>query len=478
MPDTNNPYAAAVAATRMPMIITDPHQPDNPIIYVNDAFLKLTGYGRDELLGKNCRFLQGSGTNREDVAKIRQAIANLESIEIDLLNYRKDGSSFWNRLLVSPVFGKDGKLTHFFASQFDVSPDRNRLTELSRAQSELETQIATRMQDLTLTEARLRFILGAASMGTWTLDVATNDLIVSKACRENYGITLTEKFGTAELMTIIAPEDKERLLAAIERTAATKEDLQVEYQVITPAGERRWVEIRGYVTPNVDGKNDLIVGVSQNITERKEAEWHRKVLARELMHRVKNSLATAQAVFNHSLRGATDLEDARRKVAGRIKAMSAAQEMLTQDNWSSMALDEVVKTALKAFRAYKFRINGPRIMLNERGVSALTLALYELATNSLKYGALSVEGGAVEIVWKITGLAQDRFQFNWRESGGPQVVEPSRRGFGSAIIEQITPTDMGGTATLVYDQTGLVYALEAPLKIEDGDALGATAPDA
>ena len=105
-------------------------------------------------------------TNRDDVARIRTAVARRESIEIDLLNYRKDGTLFWNRLLVSPVFDEAGHLTHFFASQFDVSPERSRLTELSRAQSELETEIATRMQDLSMTEARLRFILGAASMGT------------------------------------------------------------------------------------------------------------------------------------------------------------------------------------------------------------------------------------------------------------------------------------------------------------------------
>lgn len=130
------------------MIVTDPNLDDNPIIFVNDAFTRLTGSSRDELLGRNCRFLQGPGTNRNDIAKVRDAIARLESIEIDLLNYRRDGSAFWNRLLVSPVFDKAGNLTHFFASQFDVSPDRNRLAELCRAQDDLEAEIATRMSDL------------------------------------------------------------------------------------------------------------------------------------------------------------------------------------------------------------------------------------------------------------------------------------------------------------------------------------------
>jgi PAS domain S-box-containing protein len=463
IPDADNPFAAAAAATRMPMLITDPHQPDNPIIYVNDAFLKLTGYGRDELMGNNCRFLQGPGTNRDDVTKIRNAIARRESLEIDLLNYRKDGTTFWNRLLVSPVFNRDGKLTHFFASQFDVSPERNRLTELTKAQSELETEISTRMQDLSMTEARLRFILGAASMGTWTLDVKQDRLIVSALCRENFGVEPLDRFGMEELRSIIVPEDRDIWQAALERAIADKSEIHVEYRVMTPRCERRWIEMRGYVLTDFDDAVTTLVGVSQNITERKEAEEHRKLLARELVHRVKNSLATAQAVFTHSLRGASDLSDARQKVTGRLQAMSAAQDMLTQEGWSSAELRMVVTEALKPFHSYDIRVGGPRIVLDERAVSALTLALYELATNSLKYGALGAEGGSVTISWEITGEASDRFTFHWSEMGGPPVAEPEKRGFGSRIIETVAAANMDGTAKLTFKRSGLLYKLEAPL---------------
>ena len=463
VPDTDNPFAAAAEATRMPMLITDPHQPDNPIIFVNDAFLKLTGYAREDLMGKNCRFLQGPGTNRDDVTKIRNAIARRESLEIDLLNYRKDGSTFWNRLLVSPVFNRAGKLTHFFASQFDVSPERNRLTELSKAQTELETEIATRMQDLSMTEARLRFILGAASMGTWTLDVRHNRLMVSNLCRENYGVETLDRFGVEELRAIVVPEDRALWDAAFATAIAEKTELHVEYRITTPKGERRWIEIRGYVITDFDDTVTTLVGVSQNITQRKEAEEHRKLLARELVHRVKNSLATAQAVFTHSLRGATDLGDAREKVIGRIRAMSAAQDMLTQEGWSSAELRMVVNEALRPFHSYDIRVGGPRIVLDERAVSALTLALYELATNSLKYGALSAEGGSVTISWEITGAENDRFTFHWSEMGGPPVREPEKRGFGSRIIETVTAANMHGAAKLTFERAGVLYELDAPL---------------
>lgn len=464
LPQTDNPFVAAFAATRMPMLITDPHQPDNPIIFVNAAFLQLTGYDRHEILGSNCRFLQGPGTNADDVAKVRQAIERLESIEIDLLNYRKDGSTFWNRLLVSPVFSKAGELTHFFASQFDVSPERNRLTELAMTQTELEAEIARRMQDIAMTETRLRFVLGAAEMGTWTLDVTNRRLLFSKQCLLNHGRQEHESFGMPQMLEIILPEDRPRWQEALEMAIRDRSELNVEYRVRTPDDDIRWIEIRGNIITDPDDPQITMVGVTQNITERKKAEEHRRLLARELAHRVKNSLATAQAVFSHSLRGASDMEDARSKALGRIQAMSAAQDLLTRDQTTTANLREVVEEALKPFDSFDIRITGPGIALDEKGVSAFTLALYELATNSLKYGALSVDGGAVVIDWKVRSDRPDHFEFRWSEHSGPPVTAPERRGFGSSIIEDITSADLGGTANLSFKPSGVEYHLLAPLR--------------
>jgi PAS domain S-box-containing protein len=116
-----DPFAAAIRATRMPMVITDPRRADNPIIFANDAFLSLTGYTREEVSGRNCRFLQGPATERSAVRAIREAISAGRDIKIDILNYRKDGSAFWNALYISPVHNEEGKLVYFFASQLDVT---------------------------------------------------------------------------------------------------------------------------------------------------------------------------------------------------------------------------------------------------------------------------------------------------------------------------------------------------------------------
>lgn len=463
LPKTDNPFVAAFAATRMPMLITDPHQPDNPIIYVNDAFLSLTGYSRAEVMGTNCRFLQGPGTNAEDTAKVRNAVARQESIEIDLLNYRKDGSSFWNRLLVSPVFNADGRLTHYFASQFDVSPERNRLTELVRTQTDLEIEIAGRMQDIATTEARLRFVLNAAGMGTWTLDATQQKLVLSKQCLINFGRKAHERFGLQELGQIMVEDDLVRFRNAVDAAIDNRTELYIEYRVVTPEGDIRWIEMRGHL---ITGENDpqiTMVGVSQNITERKQAEEHRRLLTRELAHRVKNSLATAQAVFNHSLRSASNLDEARSKAMGRIQAMRSAQDLLTREGQVSADLREVVEEALKPFHSFNIQIEGPAVFLTEKGVSAFILALYELATNSLKYGALSADTGSVTVAWSIPEEQPDHFRFIWSETGGPPVEPPEKRGFGTSIIENITPADLRGTARLVFEPTGVIYKLNAPL---------------
>jgi PAS domain S-box-containing protein len=122
--DRGNVFFAAIEMTRMPMILSDPNQDDNPIVFANKAFLDLTGYEEAEILGRNCRFLQGANTDRQAVAEMREAIARIDSIAIEILNYRRDGSAFWNAVFIGPVYDTDGTLLYFFASQLDVTRRR------------------------------------------------------------------------------------------------------------------------------------------------------------------------------------------------------------------------------------------------------------------------------------------------------------------------------------------------------------------
>ena len=127
-------FFAAVEMTRMPMVITDPRRPDNPIVFANQAFQMMTGYGADEIIGHNCRFLQGPETDRETIREVRQAVTQRKEIAVEILNYRKNGSTFWNALFMSPVFDRSGELVYFFGSQLDVSRRRDAEDALRQSQ--------------------------------------------------------------------------------------------------------------------------------------------------------------------------------------------------------------------------------------------------------------------------------------------------------------------------------------------------------
>lgn len=143
-----DPFAAAVRATRMAMCITNPALPDNPIVFCNEAFQTLTGYDREEIIGQNCRFLQGPKTDKSAVDKVRKAIADGSDVAVDLLNYRKDGSTFWNALYLSTVRGEDGEIKFFFASQLDVTSRIEAQTAVEEQRDVVEREVARRTAEL------------------------------------------------------------------------------------------------------------------------------------------------------------------------------------------------------------------------------------------------------------------------------------------------------------------------------------------
>jgi PAS domain S-box-containing protein len=464
---SNDPFVSAVRATRMPMLITDPSQPDNPIVFVNEAFSQLTGYSHDETLGQNCRFLQGPGTDAADVAKVRSAIARRVPIEIDLLNYKKNGETFWNRLLVSPVFDRDGTLTYFFASQFDVTLEREKLARIQADRDALERAVERRTFDLVRSEERLRFILKAGRLGSWTLDLADLRLVTSDTYKSNLGREPDEPFSFEDLVAAILPEDRDRMQAAMAASIETRSDYDIEFRVRLPGGEVRWLQARGQTFHDAEGRPLSMAGVTIDATERKRAEEHRALLADELRHRVKNSMATMQSIAHQTLRNAASLEDARATLDARLQSLSKAHDVLTRESWAGAPLAEVADETLRAFRGgvgQRFLVTGPDLWLPPRLTLAFTMALHELATNAAKYGALSNDAGRILLNWEIVGGAPPtRFVLRWEEVGGPPVTEPARRGFGTRLIERALAVEAGGTAAIAFRRRGVVFTLEAPL---------------
>lgn len=451
-----DPFSSAVRATRMPMLITDPRQPDNPIVFVNDAFFRLTGYSREEILGKNCRFLQGPGTNMADVARVRDAIERRVPIEIDLLNYRKDGSTFWNRLLISPVFDDD-ELTFFFASQFDITPERERMSRLAGDRDALENEIRRRVSDLGAAEERLRFVLNAGGMGSWTLDLAHERLVASAVFKRIYGHDPADTFSYADLKAALPPKELERWEHTLAQATASDGGFELEHSLVTPDGETRWVMVRAQVDFDAVGHVISVDGVAIDITERKKTEVERDVLVREMDHRVKNTLATVQSLINQSLNNAASPREAQQTITDRLRALAGAHDVLVRHGWERAKLTEVVELAVRPFEGVRF--GGPQVLLSARAATAISLALHELGTNAVKYGALS-DGGKVVLNWHVKS---GRFHLSWTEVDGPPVVPPQSKGFGSKLIGTLLADSLEGHSEIEYRPTGVVFRLEAPL---------------
>ena len=230
----------------------------------------------------------------------------------------------------------------------------------------------------------------------------------------------------------------------------------------TAKGDPRWWDTT--VSPILDeGRVIRVLATSRDVTDEVRAEAHRQLLVNELNHRVKNTLATIQSIASQSLRNAGVDMAVRGALEGRLMAIAATHNVLTDENWSAASLRQIVDGSVTPYRnnSGQLTIKGEDLMVSPKPAVMLALAFHELAINALKYGALSVAGGQVDIGWSTTG--GDRLDIAWTELGGPPVRPPERRGFGSRIIEMALPNELGGEVDLDYRPEGLRCRIRAPL---------------
>jgi len=212
--------------------------------------------------------------------------------------------------------------------------------------------------------------------------------------------------------------------------------------------------------------NEVSRTLARASAERRRAEDRIRYLMRELSHRAKNQLAVVVAMARQTANTSDDLEAFQATFSERIQGLARSTDLLVRQDWRGVVLDELVNAYLQPFvsgEPSRVAASGPAIELLPSAAQHLGLAFHELATNAAKYGALSVPEGSVTIRWSIGGNAESRFRISWEETGGPEVREPDRSGFGSVVVERMTPRSLDGEVTHRYAPTGVVWTLEAPL---------------
>lgn len=253
--------------------------------------------------------------------------------------------------------------------------------------------------------------------------------------------------------------------AAIEEAKAGRASRFTGFANTAKGNQRVW-DVKVSPILGDDGTVQSILSVSRDITASKVFEEQQKLVRNELSHRIKNILSLVQAIANQTLKNDDQVSEVKPAFLARLSALGDAHDLLMQTHHVTTTLDDVVKTIKRDQIAGRVKSSGPVIELGSKTGLALALTLHELATNAVKYGALSNADGHVSIDWQIAkDEGEDHLDLTWQEHGGPEVTPPTRKGFGSRMIERALAGTVRGKADVDYAPTGLVFKLSAPVAV-------------
>ncbi|HZZ89187.1 MAG TPA: HWE histidine kinase domain-containing protein [Caulobacteraceae bacterium] len=311
-------------------------------------------------------------------------------------------------------------------------------------------------------QERAGLALDAAQMGEFEWDIAADQLIVSERMAAITGLpagSMPAEGGQA-VYRYVHPEDRDLLQKLVSERLQQHGRYDVEYRMIRPDdGRVLWMYSGGVL--DTDGENGprRVIGVVRDVTQRRNEDDARNALVAELDHRVKNVLASVQSLAAQSARKTTSLDAFLKTFAGRLEAMASAHTLLTATRWRGAEIGNIAAAELGGLAPGQARWSGPEIVLNPRATNALTLALHELATNAVKFGALSSETGRIVVSW--TSRPAGGFELTWVERGGPPVNAPTRRGFGVTLLDRVTGRELGGEARLDFPAGGVRATITA-----------------
>ncbi len=343
--------------------------------------------------------------------------------------------------------------------------------ELERRVAERTAELQDSARELRQSEQRRTLALGAGQMGSWDWDLVKGDWMWDEGHCRIFGVDPASfEVNLDSVGQIVHPQDLDRLKKMVaDFSSGGAQAFQTEFRVFRPDGEVRWCFGTAAPTLDGDGRVVRVSGVTVDITERKQAEERQALLAREVDHRARNTLAVVQAIIR--LTRAESKEAYVSLIEGRIKALAQVHSLLADSRWLGADLRQLIDEELAPYREGeqdKVTATGPKISLDPATGQIVALALHELATNAAKHGALSVPAGKLQLMWE---QQPGRIVLEWTETGGPQVARPVTFGFGVKVVTASVEGQLGGKTEFDWRSDGLFCRLIVPRveKSESGE---------
>jgi PAS domain S-box-containing protein len=421
------------------------------LVYANARWRAFSGLPPEQSLGYSWM----EAVHPEDVAAIVDRVASMKGQEIAFsfeMRYRNRAGEYrWHMIQAEPVRNARGELTGWFGASVDIHDQK--MAESALRESEERLSLAQR----------------AAGIGVFDWDVPTGRVTWTAEQERLFGLepgTFEGHFGGWAARVL--PDGLEAIDQRIAEAIARRDrEVEFSYCARLPDATIRRIQGVAMIFCAPDGTALRIVGVNIDITDRMEAEERQHLLIRELHHRVKNTLATVQAVVSSTARTASSIDEFYQGFIGRIISLAGTHNLLTEDHWQKVLLGQLLHSELDPYRdgsAARIALQGPAVELSSEAAVPIGMAIHELTTNAAKHGALSVSAGQVDVQWSVRdGPEGAMLDFTWVERGGPPVAAPTRQGFGSRLLKRVLTTQLHAEVHIAFDPNGLHFSMTMPV---------------
>jgi len=315
-------------------------------------------------------------------------------------------------------------------------------------------------------EARLQEALTAGAVTAFEWDVLTGASRRSKNAAQILGFDPQQPLTAAGFLERVHPDDRDRFKAHIRGVKPDRSSYALTFRFVRPDGQEVWLEETSRAEFDAAGRFVMLKGLTRDITARKRAEERQDMLIAEFDHRVKNILARVAVVAMYTRQGSRSMDEFIQTLDGRIQSMATAHSLLSQSRWNGAGLHDLVRHQLAPYATEaNMTVTGPEIMLSAAATQAVAMVLHELVTNAAKYGALSSQEGRISVQWDPPADgATPTLTIVWRETGGPPVAAAApQEGYGTSLIRDLIPHELGGTVDLVLAPEGVRCTIVIPL---------------